>query len=439
MLRYYLELALLSLRRSKVLTALMVVAIAFGVGASMTTLTVLHVLSGDPLPEKSSTLYYPQLDPRTEDGFPPGDDPPDQLTRLDAETLLAEGRADRQALMTGGQAAVLPDPEGPGGAIEPFYASVRYTSTDFFPMFDVPFSAGRPWDASEDEAGGRVAVISKELNDKLFAGEDSAGRALRIDDTEFRIVGVLDRWRPAPRFYDLTTSHFTEAEEIYLPYSTSRDLEMTRAGSMDCFDTRPPGQTETDLGAPCTWIQFWVEISSPDDAASYLAFLENYSEEQRQAGRFERPVNVRLPALMDWLEENEVVPSDVQLQTWLALAFFAVCLINTIGLLLAKFLRRAPEIGVRRALGASRRAVFSQCLVESGVIGIAGGCLGLALTLLGLWAVRQQPVEYAELAQLDLAMLIATLVAAIVSSLLAGLLPAWRACQIAPAMQLKSH
>jgi putative ABC transport system permease protein len=124
---------------------------------------------------------------------------------------------------------------------------------------------------------------------------------------------------------------------------------------------------------------------------------------------------------------------------WLAFGYLLVCLLNTVGLLLAKFLRRSSEIGVRRALGASRRAIFAQCLVEAGTVGLAGGVLGLGFALLGLWAVRQQPSSYNALAHLDVSMLLATFVIAIVASLLAGLLPAWRACQVAPAIQLKSQ
>ena len=56
MFAYYLDLALRSLKRNKVLTALMVLSIALGIGASMTTLTVLHVLSGDPLPGRSAHI-----------------------------------------------------------------------------------------------------------------------------------------------------------------------------------------------------------------------------------------------------------------------------------------------------------------------------------------------------------------------------------------------
>ena len=55
MFGYYLNLALRSLKRNRALTALMVLAIAVGIGASMTTLTVMHLLSGDPLPGRSST------------------------------------------------------------------------------------------------------------------------------------------------------------------------------------------------------------------------------------------------------------------------------------------------------------------------------------------------------------------------------------------------
>jgi putative ABC transport system permease protein len=89
---------------------------------------------------------------------------------------------------------------------------------------------------------------------------------------------------------------------------------------------------------------------------------------------------------------------------------------------------------------SKRRAIdFLQLLVEAGVIGLAGGALGLGLAWLGLWAVRHQPTPYADLAQLDLPMLAATFGLAVAASLFAGLLPAWRGCQVAPAIQLKSH
>jgi len=433
MFTYYLDLALRSLRRNKALTALMVLAIALGIGACMTTLTVLHVLSGDPLPGKSAQLYYPQLDPQDMDGYQPDDDPPVQVTWTDGMNLLHAGRADRQALMTGGAVPVQPAQS----SIDPFFENARYTTADFFPMFEVPIRYGRAWTAADDEAHARVAVISRKLNDKLFQGRDSTGETLRMNDVAFRIVGVLDAWRMTPHFYDLNNGSYAEDEGVYLPLTTAYELKLGRSGSTDCWGKgSDPDHMDT---APCVWLQFWAQLDTPAKAAAYKQFLVHYSQEQKTLGRFQRPPNVRLLDVMGWLDYNKVVPGDVRLQAWLALGFLLVCLVNTVGLMLAKFLRRSAELGVRRALGASRREVFMQLLVESGVIGLTGGVAGLLLSLVGLWLVRKQPSDYAALAHLDLSMLLATFLLAVGASLLAGLLPAWRACQVTPALQLKSN
>ncbi len=438
MFAYYFDLALRSFRRNKALTTLMVLAIALGIGASMTTLTVFHVLSGDPLPGKSGQLHYVQLDAGSMDGYQPGEEPDTQLTRYDAEELLRQAKGDRQALMTGGSVAVTPAKQ----ELDPFYSDVRYTSADFFAMFGTPFLFGQGWSATEDAGRARVVVLSKALNDKLFGGADSTGKTVRLDQSDFRIVGVLDDWRPTPRFYDLNSNRYGAAEQAFLPFSTSRDLKMSRNGSMNCWRNASQSddpEGETGVNAPCTWLQYWVELGTPAKADAYRQYLRNYSDQQRAGGRFERPTNVRLRSVMEWLDFNEVVPGDVRLQVWLAFGFLGVCLLNTVGLLLAKFLRRSSEIGVRRALGASRRAIFAQCLVEAGTVGLAGGLLGLGLAQLGLWAVRQQPVSYADLVHLDPLMLTTTFVLAIFASVLAGLVPAWQACQVTPAMQLKSQ
>ena len=427
MFGYYLNLAVRSFKRNKALTALMVLAIALGIGASMTTLTVFHVLSGDPIPAKSDRLFYVQLDPESMRGFRPGEEPARQMTRLDSETLLKQKRGLRQTLMSGGNVVLSSDKPGSS----PQLVDARYAASDFFPMFDVPLRYGRGWTAGEDEAKARVAVISRELNDKQFGGADSTGKTLRIDGNDFRIVGVLDAWRLVPRFYDLYSDNYGETEGVFLPFSTSRELKMGTQGSTDCWDDT--GGDSRALNAPCTWVQYWVELESAGKAGDYRNYLVNYSNQQRAAGRFERPANVRLRNVVELLEFNKIVPGDVRLQLWLALGFLLVCLVNTVGLLLAKFLRRSGEIGVRRALGASRSEIFKQCLVEAGTVGVAGGVLGLLLALLGLWAVRQQPASYASLAHLDASMLLSTFALAILASLLAGVLPAWRAMQVAPA------
>ncbi|HKT42937.1 MAG TPA: ABC transporter permease [Rhodanobacteraceae bacterium] len=434
MLAYYLDLALRSLRRNPVLTGLMVLAIALGIGASMTTLTVLHVLSGDPLPGRSAHIYFPQIDPRDMNGYQPGGEPADQVSWIDGLNLLRAHRADRQALMTGGSVPIQPA----GANLDPFYADARYTTADFFPMFEVPFEYGAAWNAADDEGRARVAVISRKLNDKLFGGRDSVGKTIDVNDANLRIVGVLDTWRPNPHFYDLYQGTYSEQEDVFVPLTTSRDLHLAHDGSTDCWGNGAPSQKELEQ-APCTWLQFWVQLDTPAKTAAYKEYLVHYSQEQKALGRFQRPPNVRLRDVMQWLAFEKVVPGDVRLQVWLAFGFLLVCLVNTVGLMLAKFLRRSGEIGVRRALGAARRTVFEQLLVEAGLVGLAGGVGGLLLALLGLWLVRRQPADYARLAHLDPLMLLVTFSLAIGATLLAGILPAWRACHVAPALQLKGN
>src|SRR3546814_20879913 len=60
-----------------------------------------------------------------------------------------------------------------------------------------------------------------------------------------RIVGVLDEWRPTPRFYDMNSDRFGDLEQAFIPFSTSRDLSMGRNGSMGCWGgsgSDPEGQ-----------------------------------------------------------------------------------------------------------------------------------------------------------------------------------------------------
>jgi putative ABC transport system permease protein len=435
MLGYYLDLALRSLRRHRGLTALMITAIAFGIGASMTILTVLHVLSADPIPGKSDKLFYVQVDPQPATDYVPGSEPPLQMTRFDSEALLRAAHAPHQAMMTSGRAAVQTTDTGPGHML-PFDVTLRSTSADFFTMFDVPFVTGGPWSADADQGAAHIAVITKALAEKLFGTTEVLGQSLRLERTLLRIVGVTGEFHPAPRFYDLTTT-FGVGDQVFTPFSTAMVSKLPVTGSRMCWGENV-GHLD-DLNAPCAWIQYWVELDTPDQVAAYHDYLVAYSLEQAKAGRFQRPPNIRLRDVRDHLAHNNVVPNDVKLQAWTALAFFAVCLVNTIGLLLTKFLRRSGEIGVRRALGASKRAIFAQLLIESGAVGLVGGVLGLGLAWCGLYAVRHQQATYADLAHLDPSMLVATFALAIGSSVLAGILPAWRGCQIAPALQLKAQ
>ena len=439
MFAYYFSQGLRSLRRTPVLTGLMVLSIAVGIGAAMTTLTVTRLLSGDPLPGRSQHLFYPQVDALSTDKA--RRDPPDMLDYTSAIDLWRSQRADRQALVNQSEVKLQAAETGQPAMM----SQMLSTHADFFAMFAVPFAYGNAWNAEDDERHARVAVISHDLNEKLFAGKNSVGQRLRIRDAEVRIIGVLAPWRPSPQFYTLaggnfaqgdTASFYGKPQDVMLPFQTG--LEVNDGNFFQFTCNAPPAVAGHLQNSDCVWLQLWVQLDSAAKVADYRRFVADYAAQQKALGRIRFPDNARLLSLMDWLDYNHVVPRDVRLQSGLALAFLAICLFNTVGLLLAKFLRRSSEIGVRRALGAPKRAIFAQCLIEAGLIGLAGGAAGLLLTLLGLWAIRHQPMEYADLVHLDLPMFLATFVLAVLTSLISGLFPASRAARIAPAMQLKA-
>ncbi|KGI78597.1 ABC transporter permease [Oleiagrimonas soli] len=432
MFGYYLDLALRSLKRNWIMTALMVLAIGLGIGASMTMLTVLNVMTRDPLPGRSAHVYRPYLNPlplsyHDEPGKVGG--PTTGLTWPDAKALLEAHKGVRQAAMARGYLTARSDRSG----VQPKSVGGSFTTRDFFTMFGVPFVAGRAWSEHDDTGAAPVVVLTKKLADRLFGTTSVVGRTAHLGGHDFQVVGVTENWQPQPLFYAMIGTDFDSGDQFFLPLSTAMSLQLS-------VNWGNGWGKDSSLTSPeVSWLAFWVELDTPAQVGAYQRFLVNYSAKQKELGRYERPASdARLYGLMQWLHREGLVPGDVMLQTWLALGFLFVCLVNIVALLLAKFLRKGGEISVRRALGARRRDVFRQLGVESALLGLGGGMLGIGLAELGLWAVRQRPNDYAHLAQMNGEMLVATVVLAILVSTLAGLLPAWRACRIAPALQLKA-
>ena len=84
--------------------------------------------------------------------------------------------------------------------------------------------------------------------------------------------------------------------------------------------------------------------------------------------------------------------------------------------------------------------IFRQSLVEVGLIGIAGGVLGLALAWLGLQGVKAVNLgSYDQLATLDAKLVVFAMVVSLIAAIAAGLYPTWRICQVAPATYLKTQ
>jgi putative ABC transport system permease protein len=435
MFTYYLKLGWLSIKRNPLLSALMIAAIAIGIGASMTIITVNYIMSSNPIPHKSDQLFYVQLDnwdPNNQDEE--GYELPDQVTYLDAMALMKARKAFRQ--VASNRSGLVLEPQGDDQ--RPFSVDTRDTWADFFPMFDLPFLYGSGWDDDADRNLERVVVLSREINERVFGGENSVGRSVRLNGMDFRVVGVLDEFAPVPKFYDVTNNPFGEAEDIFIPFNVAVEYQFPQNGNTNCWKKPEGDGYEAFLNSECVWIQFWAELRNDTEKQEYMDFLNAYVEQQKTLGRFPRPLNNKLSNVMEWMENQQVVADDAQVMLGLSLLFLLVCLLNTIGLLLAKFMGKSTDISLRRALGASRTSLFVQHMIESAMIGLGGGILGLGLTWLGLRGIEMLFQDIVKnLVNLDWVMVVTAIVLAIVSALLAGLYPTWRACRIAPAAQLK--
>lgn len=438
MFRYYLKLGALSIRRNPILSALMVAAIATGIGACMTIANIDYVMSGNPIPHRSDVLFHVQLD--SWDPYEAAVDPdlpPRQVTYRDGTALLAARKARRQVLSYRTDRVVQPEDADQ----LPFMVNSRSTTGDFFAMFDTPFLYGAGWDSAADDQQEYVVVINKEINEQLFGGENSVGRSLVMNGDRYTVTGVMDTWEPTPKFYDVNNQTFGDAEEVFFPFSVSIAKEIGSNGNTNCWKPIPENSYEAFLNSECIWMQFWVELLGQQEKQEYMAFLDAYAESQKALGRFPRPLNNQLSNVMEWMQIEEVVDDDVQVLLGLAVLFLVVCLLNTIGLLLAKIMRRSADISLRRALGASRQAIFAQYIVEAGLIGLAGGVFGIGMTWFGLQGIKILYGEYdfiSRLVTMDWIMIFAAIGLAVMSALGAALYPTWRACSIHPASQLKT-
>lgn len=413
----------------------MVLAVAIGVGAYMVVFTLNYVMGGNPIPHKSDQLYHVQID----SGDPNREsDPPEQLTYIDAMALLDAGLAFRQTASSKFNGILEPaNPE-----LRPFSIEGRGAFADFFPMFDIPFAYGGPWDSAADNDQQQVVVLSQDMNERLFGGADSVGETLRIEGQLFRVVGVLGNWDPFPKFYDLNNNPFGPGEDLFIPWNLVVALELPRGGNTNCWKAIDGNGLQAFLNSECVWIQYWVELRNNAEREDYMSFLNNYVNEQKQLGRLERPLNNALFDVEQWMIEQEVLPDETRILSVLAAMLLAVCLLNTIGLLLSKFLGKSGEIGVRQALGAHKGSLFIQHVIEAGFIGLIGGVLGLGVASFGLESIKRllgDDVMQTQWIQLDLTVALITIALAIVSTIIAGMYPIWRACNINPAMHLKTQ
>jgi putative ABC transport system permease protein len=218
--------------------------------------------------------------------------------------------------------------------------------------------------------------------------------------------------------------------QILMPLSVAATAKLSLTAWSGCKDGFMAGPWKK-----CSVVQLWGYRLDGAQRSQLVRLARRFVAGDPGAKPFE-PVFLDVPG---WLQLQHVLPDSVRVYAWVAIAFLALCLFNAAGVLAARFMRQRPEVGVRRALGASRRDVFAQHLFESGSLAVLGGLLALPLVYGALGLVHAQTLSYGAVIHFDAGTFVGLCFVTVITGLLVGIYPAWWASTRPPALQIKQN
>jgi putative ABC transport system permease protein len=265
---------------------------------------------------------------------------------------------------------------------------------------------GRAFTATDDQPGApKVVMLSHKLWLRDYNGSRTVlGQQLRLDDEAYTVIGVM------PSSLDPVSS----GTEVWIPLAlTSTDLLDFKARNLQLVARLVPGVTTAQAAAAVDASEQRLAKQYPMWGNGYTGAVSLYSEDM--IGNLRTRLFILFGAV--------------------AFVFLIACA-NVANLLLARGTARTREMGIRTALGATRRRLVGQLLTESVVLWATAAAIGAALAVElvhGLVAASPAGVPRIEQAQIDAPVLLFTLVTSALCSLVVALLPAVRAAN--PALE----
>lgn len=368
-------------------TVVVVATLALGIGANVALFSVINsvLLNPLPFPQPDQLVTLDQSKPNFDMGAIPYPNFQDLQRENQTFSAMSISRGFGFSLIGAGEAERV---------------SGRLVSADFFSVLDVKPVKGRTFAPSEDQPGaGPVAIISAELWQRKFgAAEDILGRSLTLDDKSYTIIGVI----PA----NLTLFSRTD---VYVPIGQWDNPALKRRGAglgLHGIGRLKPGVT--------------IEQGQADLRGVMARLATTYPETNKGNG-----------AKVSSLKERMI--GGIGSTLWLLLGavgfVLLIACVNVGNLLLARSTGRTREFAIRSALGAGRWRLLRQSLIESTLLALAGGALGLVLAGWGTSAavaVLPTTLPRASEIHLDSRVLIFALAISILTGILSGLVPAIR-------------
>jgi len=408
--------ALRWLRRSPAFALVAIASLAVGIGFNTTLFAVVDALLFKPLPVREAD--------RLVDVFTNGSA---DSTALTASTSSFPDYLDLRA-----QNEVFEDVCGYTSMFAPLNLADRSrlvlgeeVTGNYFQVLGVGAAAGRTLLPEDDRPGAeRVAMVSYRYWKRELGGSPSAiGKTITLRGDAFTIVGV------APNGFNGMFSIF--APEIWTPVTASLPFE-----PIGIHDTVPSPGTATRLerrGDRWLWLRGRLKPGrSAAEAATNVELIMSRLVKEYPATNRNRHMSAEATTDVHFhpAADETLVPIAAGLMGVVGLVLLVACA-NVASMLLARASSRQREIGIRLALGASRRRLVQQLLTESLVMSIVGAAAGV---LLAWWATRllqaiplPLPIPLAFDLRIDVRVLLFTLGATVAAALLAGLAPAVRA------------
>jgi predicted permease len=370
-----------------------VLCLALGIGATTTVYSTVDGMLFRPLPFANADRVMALVDSNPMQGADGTDvaftnflDWREQAASFDAMAIYQ----DRDFALTGDGG----DPERIEGQI---------VSANLFDLLGVRAAIGRNFMLNEDAPGAeRVALLSHALWQRRFAGRaETVGQTIRLNGYEHIVVGVM------PEGFK-----FPEWAEIWTPATFKRDEAGAGRGNhnLSCIARLKPGVTIEEANAEMAAISARLATAYPETNANWTTTVKTFRD--ARISEFKSVLYLMLGAVLFVL---------------------LIACANVANLLLARGAERTKEIAIRTALGSSRWRIVRQLLVESLLISVMGGALGVLLAMWGIDLVGSAiPFElpYWMTYMIDARVLVFTLVVAVVTGILFGLAPALQASKI---------
>ncbi len=393
--------ALRVLGKKPLFTAIVVLTFALGIGANTAVFSVLNAVLLRPLPfhEPQNLVALGEYDIREK--ADPGTEI-ESISYLDHVDFRDQSQVfERVAVYTNQSVSTLTDGN------EATHVQGESVSADLFQLLGVQPMLGRTFLPNEDEPGNQVVILSHELWQRRFGADRGIiGRTVTLDGKQFQVIGVMP-----PRF---TFPISAVSPELWIPMSI---LRATSDGSQPMTEQR-----DNDFFQCIARLKPKVSIQQAQ--ANIDTIVANW---RRQYPDTKLHVGAKVVPEMSAMIGS--TRSALLMLCAMAGCVLLVACVNVANLLLARSISRNREISIRAALGAGRRHIIKQLLVESILLGSAGGLAGLLLAIWGIDSLKAFLPSIPRIDEIspDPRVLAFTALVSVGVGIVAGLLPAWRA------------